>query len=100
MARLIEVQDVDALPGALTLAVGDVLWFTASGGRVQSGDVVVAIGAFQQGFVGPDGQVVTPAGPPTAMLFAARATGRAMIDVMTGDPFRGARTSTFEVIVA
>lgn len=100
MPRLIEIQDAEALP-ALTVNVGDVLWFTASGGRVHQDAVAVlqVLGPFQQGLVGPAGAIVSPAGPPTAIFFLARSPGRAAIEVITGDPWHGPRQNTLQVTV-
>src|SRR5438045_186828 len=101
MSRLIEVQDVEAVPAQLTLTKGDVLFFTASGGRVVNGDseVVQMAGPFQQGLIGPAGQVVSPAGPPTAVLFFIRGVGRAAIEVMSGDPWHNARAVRLDITV-
>ena len=107
MGRLIEVQDVDGLPSEVTLRVGDALWFAASGGRVRGGgtteaatsDAVQMLGPFQQGVMGPAGQLLTPAGPPNAVLFLARAPGRAEIEIVTGDPWRGSSKTMLHVTV-
>lgn len=105
MGRLIEVQDVGGLPAELTLRVGGALWFAATGGRVHSGDgatstdAIERLGPFLQGVMGPAGQVLSPAGPPNAVLFLARRPGRARIGIMTGDPWHSSRTATVDVTV-
>lgn len=101
MSRLIEVQDVEAVSDRLTLRQGDVLLFTASGGRIVDGEniVVQMVGPFQQGWIGPTGDILTPAGPPTAILFLMRDTGRAAIEVMTGDPWHNPRAVRLTIAV-
>ncbi len=107
MGRLIEIQDVESLPPQLTLKVGDVLWFAASGGRVRGGSdhragaaaVVQLVGTFVQSVLGAAGQIVSPAGPPNAVLFLASHAGRAIIDIVSGDPWNSPRTTTLEVTV-
>ena len=100
MPRLIEIQDLDALPPRLTVGAGDVLWFVASGGHVREGDEIVQmLGPFLPGFPGPAGEIVSPAGPPSAVFFLVRAPGNAVIDVVTGDPWRNPRTTVLRIIV-
>src|SRR5262245_35780962 len=100
MSRLVEIDDVKALPRALTLQVGDILLFRATGGHVLSDDAVVEIlGFFLPAVIGPEGQVLSPMGPPAAVLFRARSQGRAMIDVVTSDPSQQPSTSVIELTV-
>ena len=108
MGRLIEIQDLDALPSDLTLRVGDALWFAATGGRVRQSDeqvnsveeeAVQLLGIFLQSVVGTNGQILSPMGSPNAVLFLARSSGQAKIDIVTGDPWRDAPTVTLNVIV-
>ena len=107
MARLIEIQDVTMLPTKLSIRLGDILWFSATGGRVSSNeasssvktDVVRALGAFSPGVVGPAGEIVSPAGPPSTVLFLASSVGAASIEVMTGDPWHHVRTTLLDVTV-
>jgi hypothetical protein len=88
MARIIEVQDARLCKSPLTVCVGDVLLFRATGGRVRSGpDIVELLGPFVSAVVGDDGNIFTPVGPPNAVLFHARRVGQALIDVVTGEPF-------------
>ena len=100
MSRLIEIQPVaQDLPADLTVAVGDVLRFAASGGHVREGAAVEIIGIFVESVLGTDGRVLTPMGPPNAVLFHARMPGRAAIDVVTGDPWRSSVTRSMTVVV-
>jgi hypothetical protein len=106
MARLIEIQDVTQLPAELNINVGDVLWFWATGGRVcgSSGensttDVLRLLGQFSQAIVGPAGEIISPAGPPNTVLFLASSVGRSSIEVITGDPWREARTTPLGITV-
>jgi len=100
MARLIEVQDAGGCPSPLTVRQGDVLLFRAAGGRVRAGgDAVELWGPFLPGVVGEDGDVLTPMGPPNAVLFRARRPGRARVDVVTGDPFHAPQTTTLDLTV-
>jgi hypothetical protein len=101
MSRLIKIQPgLAALPPALTVQVRDVLVFAATGGHVRSGqNVVELLGAFVTGVLGDDGQILSPAGAPNAVLFLARQPGRAMIDVVTGDPWHASKSTTLEITV-
>ena len=76
MARLIEVQDARTCPSPLTVSLGDLLLFRATGGRVRSGDdVVELLGPFLSAVLGDDGTILTPLGPPNTVLFHARRPG-------------------------
>lgn len=86
--RLFELKPkAQELPANLTIAVGDVLRFAASGGRVLDGKAVEALGVFVRGVIGTDGRAMSPAGSPNAVLFRAVAPGSATIDIVYGDPF-------------
>jgi len=96
------------LPAKLSIRLGDILSFSATGGRVCSSseasslakaDVVRLLGAFSQGVVGPAGEIVSPAGPPSSVLFLASSVGAASIEVMTGDPWHHVRTTVLDVTV-
>ena len=92
MPRLIDVSSQQLLPPAVTLRAGDLLLVRATGGTVVSGNAVVeALGAFGAASLAPDGGVLAAAGGPDAVLFLARAPGRARIEVVRGDPWRGPR---------
>src|SRR5437016_2046275 len=100
MPRLIEVQDPRLCTAPLTLHAGDVLLVRAAGGRVRSGDnVVEMLGPFVPAVVGDDANILTPMGPPNVVLFRARGPGRALIEVVTGDPFQVTRTSALTITV-
>jgi hypothetical protein len=100
MARLIEVQDVRVCPSPLTVQQGDVLLFRAAGGRVRSGgDVVEVLGPFLPAVLGDNGNILTAEGPPNTVLFRAHRPGRALIDVVAGDPFHTPQTTTLGINV-
>ncbi len=100
MGRLIEVQHAQDLPTSLTIRVGDVLVFGATGGHVYSGaEVVEILGPFLPGVLGDDGQILSPMGAPNAVLFLARRPGRATIDVVTGDPWHTPETTALGITV-
>lgn len=100
MGRLIEVQHTQALPPSLTLRVGDLLIFAATGGHVQSGaDVVEILGPFLPGLLGDNGEILSPMGAPNAVMFLARRLGRATIKVVTGDPWYTSEITVLDIIV-
>ena len=100
MARLIEVQDPRLCPSPLTVRSGDVLLVRAAGSRVVAGGTAVELlGTFVQSVVADNGEVMTPAGPPNAVLFCARRPGSARLDVVTGDPFHAPVTTALDVTV-
>jgi hypothetical protein len=101
VGRLIEFRaDGVTLPPSLTVEVGDVLVFGATGGHVRSGaDAVEFMGAFQTGILIDDGRILTPMGAPGTVLFRARCPGQASIDVVTGDPWHAPRTTLLELAV-
>lgn len=98
MARLIEVGT--ELPQRLTVRVGDVLNFAASGGAVETGaEVIEAIGPFAPAIVGLEGRTVHAESPPTSVLFRAQAPGRARLAVFTGFGSRTPGRATIEILV-
>jgi hypothetical protein len=100
MGRLIEVQEAQKCPSPLTLHPGDVLLFHATGGSVDSGGgVVEMLGPFIQAVLGEHGGILTPMGPPNTVLFRARKRGRAVIDVVTGDPWGASQKTTLNLAV-
>jgi hypothetical protein len=105
MGRLIEIQDPPAAPARLTVEVGDVLQISASGGHVRSGaDVIEMVGPLIGAVLAEDGgkpssDILAPMGAPNTVLFIARRTGRAVIDVVTGDPWHAPRTSVLDIDV-
>jgi hypothetical protein len=100
MGRLIEIQPGQGLPPSLTIHVGDGLLCGATGGHVQSGaDVVEMLGPFQPGVLVERGEIISPQGAPNTVLFLARRSGRATIDVVTGDPWYAPQTTTLDITV-
>ena len=100
MPRLIEIQDVRSVSSQLSVVAGDALWFTASGGRVVQGeDVVQSLGPYVPACPGPAGQLISPAGPPTTIIFIARAAGKAAIEIVTGDPYHDPRTTVVHITI-
>ena len=100
MGRLIEVQHAQACPSSLTINVGDVLAFGATGGHVQSGtNVLELLGPFLPAILGNNGEILSPLGAPNAVWFVARRSGRARIDVVTGDPWQAPQTTILDIIV-
>ena len=105
MGRLIEVQDPPAAPARLTVEVGDVLQFSASGGHVRSGaDIIEMLGPLVGAVLADDGgkpssDVLAPMGAPNTVLFVARRAGSAIIDVVTGDPWHAPQTSVLDIEV-
>jgi hypothetical protein len=100
MARLIDVQQAQGFPPSLTINVGDVLAFGATGGHVQSGtNVIEILGPFLPAVVGDNGQILSPMGTPNAVWFLARRPGRATIDVVTGDPWQAPQTTTLNITI-
>ncbi len=100
MSRLIQVP-ADRGPGPdpeLAVGVGDLLSFSATGGRVRDGTAVELLGAHTAGVVGTDGRVLTPQGPPSTVLFRAREPGRAELEVVTG-PWGAQTTRSVQVRV-
>jgi hypothetical protein len=99
MARLIDAA-AGPLPAVITIRVGDLLRFGASGGHLLSGlDVLQLIGPFVPAVIGTNGQVLSPMSAPNAVLFLARAPGNARIDIVTGDAWHGSTTTALDVYV-
>jgi hypothetical protein len=100
MSRLIDIRpDEDGLPPELVVAVGDVIRVAASGGRIRSGSGVELLGVLSESVIGTDGSVLTPLGAPGAVLLRARSPGRAVVDVVIGDPFRAPVTRSVTIRV-
>lgn len=82
MSRLIDIG-TDPVE-RLTVGIGDVLSFAASGGSVdEGGPAVELLGAFFPAVVGSDGEVLSPATPPTVVLFRAAAPGHARLSLFS-----------------
>lgn len=100
MSRYIDVRpEEEGLPDQLVLSVDDVVRVAATGGRVLSGAAVELVGILTESVVGTDGTVVTPMGVPGTVLLRAREPGEAVVEVVTGDPFRSSVTRTVAVRV-
>ncbi len=100
MARLIEIQSVRHISGEMSVRVGDVLQFKATGGHVQSGgEVVELLGAFLPSILGENGEILTPMGAPNTILFRALRPGRAAIDLVTGDPWHATHTTSIALTI-
>jgi hypothetical protein len=101
MPRLIDVSSLQPLPPAVGLRAGDLLLVRATGGAVVAGGAAVeALGAFGAAALAPDGSVLAAMGGPDAVLFLARAPGRARIEVVRGDPWQRPRqAAVIEVTV-
>jgi len=100
MTRLIEVDDVRACAPAMSVKVGDLLVFAASGGRVSTGGSAVrCLGAYMRAVIGTNRAVLEPQGLPNAVVFEALQPGQAAIDVTQGDPFGSSALSTLLVTV-
>ncbi|MBV9497377.1 MAG: hypothetical protein JOZ54_24280 [Acidobacteria bacterium] len=100
MSRLIEIQDASQLRNGLSLAIGDVVWFSATGARLDAGnDAVRIVGILQQAVTGPAGEILAPAGPPNVVLVQAVRAGSAQIEIVTGDPWSAVRTTSVRLTV-
>jgi hypothetical protein len=100
MRRLIETDDAAAVVSRVTICVGDVLLFAATGSRVISGsENIEIVGPLVRSVIGDDGQVYSPAGPPNSVMVVARQPGNAVIEVMTGDPWHATRTAKLDVAI-
>lgn len=98
MSRLIDIA-TDPVE-RLTVCVGDVLSFAASGGVVEEGDPAVELlGAFAPAVVGTNGEVLSPATPPTTVLFRAAASGRARLTLYSGGDWSHPEARTVDVTI-
>lgn len=86
MARLIEVGD--AAPAVLTVKVGDLLSFSASGGGVEDkGSVLRTLGPFSPAIVALNGEALAPETMPTTILVEALEPGAATVLLFSGSRF-------------
>jgi hypothetical protein len=99
VGRYLDIRPDEGLPAELVLAVGDVVRVAATGGGVRSGTGVELLGILTDSVVGIDGSVLSPLGPPGAVLFRAREPGHAVVELVSGDPFREPVTRTLSVRV-
>jgi len=98
--RLVEIDDPAACEAVLSVKVGDLLVFAASGGRPDaSSDALQLLGVFVRAVVGTTGTVMAPVGPPNAVIFLAQHAGHAAIEVISGDPFGMPKVAALTVIV-
>ncbi|WP_142044083.1 hypothetical protein [Arthrobacter sp. SLBN-100] len=100
MNRLIDIQPgLQDLPAELVIGVGDVLKFSATGAHLRAGTSLELVGILQDCVVGTDGRVISPMGAPGTVLWRAVASGPAVLDVVTGDPWQGPVTWSINVRV-
>jgi len=100
MTRLVEIEDPRACAPALSVKAGDLLVFSASGGRVSAGDTIVrCLGAYMRAVIGTNRAVLEPSGLPNTVVFEAVRAGQAAIDVMQGDPLGANQAVTLLVSV-
>ena len=100
MSRLIDIQPAQQdLPQELVVEVGDVLRFAATGGHIRTGAAIELIGILTESVLGTNGQVLSPMGAPGAVLFRANEAGRAVLDIVTGDPWQSPTTRSLNVRV-
>jgi len=96
MGRLVEIQRGEDAPAAVRLRAGDVLSVGASGARVRAGEGVISLlGAFLPAVCGGGGDVIAPEGAPSIVLFLARSSGKATVEIVIGDPWS---TTTWKAI--
>lgn len=101
MTRLIEIEDVAGCVPSLSVKAGDLLVFSASGGRVNtSGSAMRLVGAFVRAVVGTNRMVIEPMGSPNSVVFEALHPGSVSIDLITGDPFGATTVTTLLVTIA
>ena len=103
MSQLVRVDDPSRLRTAIHIRPGDVLWFSATGGRLDddpsSDGCIEVIGSLCEGLLVETGELVAAAGPPTAFLVRALRPGRAKVEVFTGDPWRSSSAHVVEIVV-
>ena len=100
MARLVDIRDVPSLPSTLVVRVGDLIVLGATGAHVPPDFAgLELVGAFAPAVLGNDGQVISPASAPNSVVLLAHGTGQGAIDVVTGDPWRGARKSALAIVI-
>ncbi|HEX8622767.1 MAG TPA: hypothetical protein VF718_12425 [Allosphingosinicella sp.] len=98
MSRLIEIG-TDPVE-RLTVRVGDVMSFSASGGTAgEEGPAVELLGAFSPAVVATNGEVLSPETPPTTVLFRAAAAGRARLTLFSGQDWSSPLARTVDVTV-
>ena len=99
MPRLIEVQPDQDLTAGLSVRIGDLIVFEASGGAIRNETgAVEMVGSFVRSVVGGS-RVVAPMGAPNAVILRARARGAAEIGLVTGDPWGRSSQVSVRLIV-
>lgn len=100
MGRLIEIG-AGSLPRQLTLAVGDLLRLSVSGGRVTDGsDCLQVIGPLTPAIIALDGSVIAPAAVPNVMFVLALAPGAATLSLAVGRDLRAPSIMELELHIA
>lgn len=99
MSRLIELQQVTDCCGPLSIGVGDVLLIPASGCRVERGSSVELGGPYLSATATAAGEILTAAGSPNTVLVWARQRGPAVLEIITGDPWRETQTTRLHINV-
>ncbi len=80
--------------------MGDLLTFGATGGHVQYGaEVVEILGPFVPGVMADNGEILSPMGAPNAVMFIARSSGWATINVYIGNPWDAPQITTIKIVV-
>jgi len=99
MTRLIEIDDAKYCAPSLSVKVGDLLVFSASGGWVNTGDSALRlVGVFMRAVIGTNRMVLEPVGSPNAVVFEVQQQGQATIDVISGNPFAITVSTTLLII--
>jgi hypothetical protein len=100
VSRLIDIQPSHQdLPAELVVEVGDVLRFSATGGHIKTGTSVELIGILNDSVLGTNGRVLSPMGAPGTVLFLASSPGRAVIDIVTGNPWESSTARSLNILV-
>ena len=100
MAKLIEVTQVRDVPSHLAVGVGDMLVFSAGGAVVRAGaDILEMLGPFRPAAIIGDGTPLSPEGPPNTVMFLARASGAAVIEVISGDLWQKPVRTVLNVVI-
>jgi hypothetical protein len=74
--------------------------FAATGGRIRSGpEAVQFLGPFLTATLGKDGKIIAPIGAPNTVMILARSPGQAIIDVITGEPWKNFDTTTLVIVI-
>ena len=84
----------------MTIASGDLVLVRAAAGHVRAGaHAVDLVGVYVTALLREDGEVMAPLGAPNWVVFIARAPGRAVVDVVTNDPWGSSEMSILNVLV-